>query len=228
MKTYRPYRFPPLAQFASAEPQSSVGGQWQSSLAEGFRKGMDEGYRAGHESGVSDGYREGMDQGRSEGLHRGTEEGRSETLVAFETLSRPLDAMLKTLKRLQADYQQAQRKEVVELVAKVARQVIRAEIALQPAQLLAMVDETLSTMPATRDAIEVYLNPEELELIKKLDAKRASRWKLIPDARLELGECRVKAGHHEADAGCQQRLAACMEQVSTQLLESSERAEATA
>ncbi|HEY4066953.1 MAG TPA: flagellar assembly protein FliH [Burkholderiaceae bacterium] len=228
MKTYRPYRFPPLAQFASAEPQSSVGGPSQSALAEGFRQGMDQGYREGHESGVADGYREGLDQGRSEGLHRGVEEGRGETLVSFEALARPLDAMLKTLKRLQADYQQAQRKEVVELVAKVARQVMRAEIASQPEQLLAMVDETLSTMPATRDAIEVYLNPGELELIKKLDSKRAARWKLIPDPRLEPGECRVKAGHHEADAGCQQRLAACMEQVGAQLLESSEHAEAAA
>jgi flagellar assembly protein FliH len=228
MKAYRPYRFPPLAQFASTSSQLTTGGQWQSSLADGFQQGMDDGYRKGHETGAADGYREGVDQGRSEGLRRGIEEGRNETLVSFDTLARPLDAMLKSLKHLQADYKKAQRKEVVELVAKVARQVIRAELALQPVQLLAMVDETLSTMPATREAIEVYMNPEDLQCVSELDPKRASRWKLIADARLELGECRVKAGHHEADAGCQQRLAACMEQVSTQLLESAEEAEATA
>ena len=35
----------------------------------------------------------------------------------------------------------------------------------------------------------------------------------LADPRLEPGECRVKAGDHEVDAGCQGRLAACMEQV---------------
>jgi flagellar assembly protein FliH len=224
MKTYRPYRFPPLAQLALAHAQPSAGGQLQSTLAEGFQQGMDEGYRKGHESGFADGLREGAEQGRAEGLRRGAEEGRQQTLVSFETLARPFDAMLDNLSRLQAEYQTAQRTEVVDLVAKVARQVIRAELALQPVQLLAMVDETLSTLPATRKAVEVYLNPEEMQRITELDPKRAARWTLIADASLALGECRVKAGHREADAGCQQRLAACMEQVSTQLLESADEA----
>jgi flagellar assembly protein FliH len=226
MKTYRPYRFPPLTQFALAHPQPSSNGQWQSTLAEGFQQGMDDGYRKGHETGLAEGLREGLEQGRAEGLRLGMEAGRQQTAVSFETLARPFDAMLANLARLQAEYQQAQRTEVVDLVAKVARQVIRAELALQPVQLLAMVDETLSTLPATRKAIEVYLNPEEKQRISELDPKRAARWTLIADPSLELGECRVKAGHSEADAGCQQRLAACMEQVSTQLLESVDEAPA--
>jgi flagellar assembly protein FliH len=49
--------------------------------------------------------------------------------VAYDQLARPVDAMLKSLKKLRSDYRAAQRKEVVDLVAKVARQVIRAELA---------------------------------------------------------------------------------------------------
>jgi flagellar assembly protein FliH len=91
--------------------------------------------------------------------------------------------------------------------------VIRAELALQPVQMLALVDEALSAMPPTRDEVEVLLNPEELKRIQELDPKRARKWNLLADPRLEPGECRVKAGDHEVDAGCQGRLAACMEQV---------------
>jgi flagellar assembly protein FliH len=35
----------------------------------------------------------------------------------------------------------------------------------------------------------------------------------MSDPALDLGECRVRAGDHEVDAGCQNRLAACMTQV---------------
>src|SRR5690606_40277938 len=71
-----------------------------------------------------------------------------------------------TLFRSQADYQSAMRKEVIELVAKVARQVIRKEIQMQPTQMLALVDEALSTMPrVAASEISVYLNPEDCERI---------------------------------------------------------------
>ena len=228
MKTYHPYRFPSLAQLAEAGPVAVAAGSWQQSLSEGYAQGRGDGYREGHESGLSEGYREGLAAARADGLAQGRDEGLQKVLASFETLARPLDAMLAELQRLQADYQSAQRSEVVDLVAKVARQVIRAELALKPVQMLALVDETLAAMPATRDEIEVYLNPEELQRIRELDPERAARWALIADAHLAAGECRVKAGMLEADAGCQQRLAACMEQVSAQLAEVAEEAGAIA
>jgi len=85
---------------------------------------------------------------------------------------------------------------------------------------LTMVDETLATLPRVGDEeVTIYLNPEELQRIQELDAERAKRWKLLPDPRLESGECHVKAGSHEADAGCRQRQAAVMEKISAQLIE---------
>jgi flagellar assembly protein FliH len=217
MKNMRPHRFPPLSQLAVAQASSGPG-QLQISHAEAFKEGMDRGYQEGYESGMESGRRDGLVHGRDEGVLAGRESGREEVLSRFETLARPLDAMHSALKQLQADYQIALRKEVVELVAKVARQVIRSELALQPVQLLALVDETLTTMPPAREGVEVFLNPEEMERIRELAPERAARWTLIADPRLEPGECRVKADGREADAGCRQRLAACIEQVSTQLL----------
>jgi len=219
MKQFRPYRFPPLSQFPAAAPRNNGGGngvdnkQWQASVSQGFEQGQ----RDGYEIGLSRGTEDGFEAGRAAGQEQGREEGRHETLVAYDQLARPVDAMLKSLKKLRADYRAAQRKEVVDLVAKVARQVIRAELALQPVQIMALVDETLATMPPTREEIDVFLNPEELKRISELDPKRAKRWNLIADAHLDPGECRIKAGDNEVDAGCHQRLAAVMEQVDNQL-----------
>ncbi|RZI44224.1 flagellar assembly protein H [Herbaspirillum sp. HC18] len=217
MKTFRPHRFPPLSQFSGIVDQASgnSAGEWQSSYSDGFEQGRNAGYEAGMEKGHKDGY----DAGLGEGLQQGRTEGRLETLVTFDSLASPLEAVLKALKTVQEDYQSALRKEVVDLVAKVARQVIRCELALQPTQMLTLVDETLAAMPPVRDSVEIYLNPAELQRILDVDPERAQNWTLIPDARLEPGECRVKAGDHEADAGCRQRLGACIDQLGKQLIE---------
>jgi len=213
MKQFRPYHFPPLNHFVASggvnAPSPTAGEDWQGAVADGYRQGQRDGYDVGLEQGRS----EGLESGHAEGLARGYEEGRQQALAEVEAAVKPVDAMLRALKKLKTEYRNAQRNEVVDLVGKIARQVIRAELALQPVQMLALVDEALAGMPPTRDEVEVLLNPEEMKRIQELDPKRAKKWNLLPDPGLEAGECRVKAGDHEVDAGCQNRLAACMEQV---------------
>jgi flagellar assembly protein FliH len=213
MKQFRPYHFPPLAHVVasngSTASSSSAAEDWQGAMADGYRQGQRDGYDVGLEQGRA----EGQQAGHAEGLERGYEEGRRQALAELEAAVKPVDAMLRALKKLKTEYRNAQRNEVVDLVGKIARQVIRAELALQPVQMLALVDEALAAMPPTRDEVEVLLNPEEMKRIQELDPKRAKKWNLLPDPSLEPGECRVKAGDHEVDAGCQGRLAACMDQV---------------
>lgn len=218
MKNARPHRFPPLAQLIAGASAAAIGEP--AAAVEAFHKGMDKGYEEGFRSGSERGREEGLADGREEGKRQGRDLGRQEVLERYARFEQPLDGALQALQQLQADYQAAMRKEVVDLVGKVARQVIRCELALQPLQLLTMVDETLATLPRVRDdEVEIFLHPEDLQRITDLNPARAARWKLVADAKLEPGECLVKAGSHEADAGCRQRQAAVMEQVSSQLLE---------
>lgn len=212
----RPHRFPPLAQLSAArELATSTPAQLQAALADGFQQGLSKGYEEGHASGLQ----AGAEAARAEGLAQGREQGLREARAQFAELAQPIDALRAELQQMQADYQGALRKEVVDLVEKVARQVIRAELTLQPKQLLALVDETLAGMPARREGVEVYLNPDDLRRIEELAPERLQAWSLRPDAALASGECRLLAGGREADAGCEQRLKACMEQVGSQLLE---------
>jgi flagellar assembly protein FliH len=225
MKQFRRHHFPPLAHMRPSGAAEAARGapddgeqDWEGAVADGYRQGQRDGYEAGLDLGRSDGYQAGHAEGLAQGSEQGREQGRSQALAGFEALSAPVESMLKGLKTLRSDLRTAQRKEVVDLVGKIARQVIRAELALQPVQLLALVDEALAAMPPTRDEIEVFLNPEEHKRIGELDPKRAKKWNLLADPSLEPGECRVRAGDHEVDAGCQGRLAAVMAQVDDQLL----------
>jgi flagellar assembly protein FliH len=220
MSQFRSYHFPPLTQMAraigpgaDAHSAASLDQAWQAAVDDGYRQGQRDGYDVGCELGRAEGY----PLGHAEGVTRGIEEARAQAQARFDDLARPVDAMREALGKLKDEYQAAQRNEMVELVGKIARQVIRAELALQPVQVLSLVDEALSAMPPTREEIEVCLNPEELKRITELDPERARKWTLLADPALEPGECRVKAGDYEVDAGCQGRLAAVLEQVGEQL-----------
>jgi flagellar assembly protein FliH len=221
MKTLRPHRFPPLAQVGSRGQDANAGlsgAQLQASLAQGFQEGLARGYEEGYASGLHSGQEQARSAAESAGHAAGLAAGRDDAKALLASPLAAVDTLLTHLCQLQKDYQSAVRREVVELVERVARQVIRAELTLRPAQLLALVDETLSAMSPNREGVVVYLNPEDRERLMELAPDRIQGWTLHPDAALEPGECRVVAGGREADAGCRQRLSAVMTQVRGQLM----------
>lgn len=220
MKHFRPYRFPSLAQVAAQRAAGAdEGGRSHEAMVDDARE---RGYQDGYELGLDHAREVGLAEGRGAGLTEGRRDG---VAIAREDVRREtggaviqIDALVDGLRRLQEEYQTAMRKDVVDLVEKVARQVVRCELALQPGQILSLVDESLATLPPGREDIEVFLNADDLRRIAELEPDRVTRWHLLADASLEPGECRIRAGRHEVDAGCRQRLAACMERVSAQLL----------
>lgn len=221
---WRPHRFAPLTELAGTEAWQAgvpahMSAQMQAATSEGFQRGMDRGYREGHESGQRDGFTKGLAEGREQGRREGAEQALQDARARFESLSLPIESMLAALQGLQDDYQAALRKEVVDLVARVAREVIRCELVLQPGQLLTLVDETLATMPRTsRRETQIILNNEDLQRIREIAPERAKRWNLVGDPHLEAGECRIRSKDREVDAGCRQRLASVLVQVNDQLL----------
>ncbi len=210
-RSWRPFRFPPRA---SAMPNGNWDGdpaQLQRAVADGFQEGLDKGYMEGLEQGREAGQREGFEQGRQDGLRQGRDDGRGEGRQAFEAAARPLERVAAEFRQFARDFELSRQKQLLELVEKVAKQVIRCELTLHPTQLLALAEEALAAMPGEQGEVQILLNPEECARIKELAPERAAAWRLIPDERLGLGECRVVTAQAEADIGCQQRLDSCMD-----------------
>lgn len=210
-RSWRPYRFPPRCNTLPGGDWNGDPAQLQRAVADGFQQGLEKGYLEGLQQGQDAGQREGFEQGRQEGLRNGREEGRSDGRQAFDAAARPLDALAAEFQRFAQDFERSQQKQLLELVEKVAKQVIRCELTLHPTQLLSLAEEALAAMPGEQGDVQILLNPEECARIKELAPERASAWRLIPDERLGLGECRVVTAQAEADIGCQQRLDSCME-----------------
>lgn len=217
-RAWRVFRFPPLSQAGAADGAAAGdAGSVQQALSEGFREGLDKGYADGFEQGREAGRREGYEDGRRQGLQRGTDEGRMQGREVFELASRPLDEMQAALRRYLDELEARRREELLELVQKVARQVIRCELTVNPAQLLTLAEEALVGMPGENGMVQILLNPEECARIRDIAPERAAAWKLVPDETLALGECRVMTEQAEADIGCQQRLDACIDALADHL-----------
>jgi flagellar assembly protein FliH len=222
------YRFPPLdllqAARSSAVEQlpSEVSGHVPAidpqAMAQAYDQAVQRGQALGFAQGQQEGLQTGLEQARVQGLQEGKEQAVQTLRESLHRLGEPIDALTAQLQGLHAEWQESLRKDVIDLVERVARQVVRCELTLQPAQILALVEETLQGMPQRTGEVQVYLNPTDLQRIQELDASRIPAWHLWADSNLEAGECRLRVGEEEVDAGCKHRLNACMDQVREQLM----------
>lgn len=221
-RSWRPFRFPPRVRTPAQLSEGLAGdpAALQRAVADGFQEGIDKGYREGLEQGREAGHREGFERGCEDGRAIGREEGRLQGRQAFEAAGRPLDRLIEAFEHFHREYQQARREQLLELVQKVARQVIRCELTLHPTQLLTLAEEALNAMPGDQEEVRILLNPEECARIRELAPERAAAWRLVPDDKLALGECRVLTAQAEADIGCQQRLDSCMDTLAEHMRDS--------
>jgi len=212
-RAWRPFRFPPRVRSAAELADSMAGdpAALQRAVADGFQEGIDKGYEQGLEQGREAGHREGFERGVEDGKTIGREEGRVMGRRAFDEAARPMDELVERFERFRQEFEQARREQLLELVQKVSKQVIRCELTLHPTQLLTLAEEALAAMPGDQEDVRILLNPEECTRIKELAPERATVWRLVPDEKLALGECRVVTAQAEADIGCQQRLDSCMD-----------------
>ncbi|RPH29464.1 flagellar assembly protein H [Buttiauxella warmboldiae] len=190
----------------------------QQQLADGFQEGMKQGFEQGLEEGRGEGYQEGVRLGFDEGMRKGHDEGKLAGHQLFMDAAQPLDSITEQIKEYLADYESRRRNELLQLVEKVTRQVIRCELTLHPTQLLTLVEEALTSLAKTPSQLKVSLNPEEFRRISEAEPERAKEWGLCADPQMLPGECRVVTETTEMDIGCEHRMQQCMDVLKETLL----------
>ncbi|QIX94751.1 flagellar assembly protein FliH [Cedecea sp. FDAARGOS_727] len=219
----RLHKFPPLRkswQQASLEQsgQTLNPEEYQQQLMQGFQDGLNRGFAQGMEEGKEEGYQEGARLGFEEGMRKGMEEGKQQARQQFLDAAEPLDGLVGELRQYLGAYEQRRREELLQLVEKVTRQVIRCELALHPTQMMTLVEEALNGLPQIPDQIRVLLNNDEYQRISEAEPEKARQWGLCADPELEAGECKVVTDTSEMDIGCQHRLEQCMDVLKDNLL----------
>ncbi|MGX1173715.1 flagellar assembly protein FliH [Pseudomonas sp. R151218B TE3479] len=164
-------------------------------------------------------YNEGFAVGEKEGFHSTTLKVRQEADVALTAKLRALESLMLNLFDPIAEQDTQIEKSLVGLVQHIARQVIQRELAIDSSQIEHVMREALKLLPLGVGNVRLYINPQDFELVKALRERHEETWRIVEDAALLPGGCRVETEHSRIDATVETRISQIMAKLFDQLHE---------
>lgn len=164
-------------------------------------------------------YNEGFAVGEKEGFHSTTLKVRQEADVALTAKLRALESLMLNLFDPIAEQDTQIEKSLVGLVQHIAKQVIQRELAIDSSQIEHVMREALKLLPLGVGNVRLYINPQDFELVKALRERHEETWRIVEDAALLPGGCRVETEHSRIDATIETRISQIMAKLFDQLHE---------
>jgi flagellar assembly protein FliH len=161
---------------------------------EGYAEGLAAGQEAGHEAGLASGHAEGHASGYEEGLAQGRAE-------AVEELAR-LQQIAGAFGNAVALADEGIARDVLDLALHLARNMVRTAFEVKPELILHVVREAIDYLPTLQQPALLMLHPDDAQIVKgsighELDK---SGWRVIEDASIARGGCRVDTASNQIDA----------------------------
>ena len=95
-------------------------------------------------------------------------------------------------------------------VEHIARQVIQRELVLDSSQIESVMREALKLLPLGVGNVRLHINPQDFEQVKALRERHEETWRIVEDAALQPGGCRVETEHSRIDATVETRISQIM------------------
>ncbi|MBV6423851.1 MAG: hypothetical protein NAOJABEB_01661 [Steroidobacteraceae bacterium] len=164
---------------------------------------LDDIARAAWEEGHDKGYADGLSAANAEAERRG---------AALDQRIRRLDEVLGALARPLAELDAEVEAQLAGLALTVARHLVRRELRADPSQVIGILRQAVSLLPAAARDIRVHLHPDDAALVRERLAAPVTEhaWVLVEDPVMARGGCRVTAEHSRIDARLETRLNAAV------------------
>jgi flagellar assembly protein FliH len=152
---------------------------------------------------------------RQESEARGYEAGmaKAETEIEartaeLDTRIKQLDTLLQFMARPLQDLDAEVEKMLLQLTLAVGKQLARRELRIDPAQVIAIIRESLQELPSSAREIRVHLHPEDAAIVReRLTAPANERaWTIVEDPTLSRGGCLVRTENSQIDARLESRI----------------------
>lgn len=157
--------------------------------AEGYAEGLAEGRAAGQAEGYADGARAGQIEAEGELEHlRSIAAAFGEAVVqADETIAH----------------------DVLELALRLARGMVRTAFDVRPELILPVVQEAIGYLPVLAQPATLTLNPEDADIVRQAMGQELVKggWRIVDDAGMARGGCKVDTASNQIDAQAQARWA---------------------
>ena len=119
-----------------------------------------------------------------------------------------IDKMVSTIAQPFRDLDSQVEEQLVQLAVTVARQLVRRELRMDPAQVIAIIRETVALLPAATRDVRVHLHPDDATIVReKLATPTADRaWTIVEDPVMTRGGCRVTTDTAHIDQRLETRI----------------------
>jgi flagellar assembly protein FliH len=189
----------------AAKPAASAAVErWNAPMVEGpiigrRPDGRTELDKTARQSSHSLGYQAGMAAAQAETQARVRE---------LEARSARLDSILKQLSRPLEELDVELEKQLISLVLTIGKQIVRRELKSDPEQIIAVLRESVSRLPAAARDVRVHLHPEDAAVVRELLATPSNdrAWSMVEDPSLTRGGCLVRTDTSQLDARLESRL----------------------
>ena len=164
-------------------------------------------------------YNEGFAAGEKDGFRATTLKVRQEAEAALAVKLESLERLMGVLFDPIAEQDSQLEKAMVGLVEHVARQVIQRELVLDSSHIESVMREALKLLPLGVGNVRLYINPQDFEQVKALRERHEETWRIVEDAALQPGGCRVETEHSRIDATVETRISQIMAKLLDQVHE---------
>lgn len=138
-------------------------------------------------------YEEGFARGRTEGYQVGS----TEAQAAATHLNMLLDHLSRPLKDVSVEVEHA----LIRLAMDAARRLVNEAMQINPQQVAGAIHEAVAALASTPREMKIHVHPDDAAVLKQhLTLPAETNWKLIPDATLSRGDCRVVTESGQIDA----------------------------
>ncbi len=203
-------RNPPAAIAAGATAASARIERWRLPQVDGPIIGRS---REDRRAAAAESVRAALQEAQTRGYEAGMARARAETsagLAAIADRLQRLDAALSLIARPLEQLDAEIESELAQLALAVGKQLARRELRVDPAQVIAILRESLALLPAAAREVRVHMHPQDAATVREhLTAPASERaWTLVEDPTLSRGGCVVHSQSSRVDARLESRIAA--------------------
>ena len=152
-------------------------------------------------------HEQGYAAGHAEGYAAGLAAGHDEGLAGAQASVAKIDALMASLQKSLDSVDQQVANRLLATAVEIASQMLRQSLRVKPELLLPVVREAVATLYPHSGHPALFAHPDDAALIRThLGEQLAhSNWRIIDDATLSAGGCRVEVGASEVDATLETR-----------------------
>ncbi|MFO7580735.1 flagellar assembly protein FliH [Nitrosomonas halophila] len=141
-------------------------------------------------------------QAREEGMLEGYQAGKAQAVQEIEAEVERLQTLLSAFEQALHKMDETVAQDLLTLSIELARKMVGRALQVKPEYLLTIVEEALQQLPAQSRSLHIALHPDDAALVREHLTRHLShaKWRIVEDAHVAPGGCRMESAGCEVDA----------------------------